>query len=123
MCIYSYIFATQNIQGNMSTKVHQGKLLEKAIKESGISKSALVTKLKISRPTLYNLFKKEEISTDLLLKIGYLINHDFGKEINKPFKKKVEEKSAESEAVYWKNKYMELLEEQKNILTKLLDKK
>ena len=56
---------------------HQGKILQEAIKNSGISITRIVDELGITRPTIYRKFKEDTIDYSFVKKVGDIINHDF----------------------------------------------
>jgi hypothetical protein len=57
--------------------VHIGKIIEQKISESGFSKSYVAEKINRSPQTLYDIFQKPNINTDLLLQLGEVLNYDF----------------------------------------------
>lgn len=57
--------------------LHQGEILQEAIKNSGISITRIVEELGITRPTIYRKFKDETVDYSIVKKIGDIINHDF----------------------------------------------
>ena len=57
--------------------LHQGEILQEAIKNSGISITRIVEELGITRPTIYRKFKEAEIDYIFVKKVGDIINHDF----------------------------------------------
>lgn len=57
--------------------LHQGEILQDAIKNSGISITRIVEELGITRPTIYRKFKEEQIDYNFVKKVGDIINHDF----------------------------------------------
>ncbi len=57
--------------------LHQGEILQEAIKNSGISITRIVEELGITRPTIYRKFKEETIDYGFVKRIGDIINHDF----------------------------------------------
>lgn len=59
----------------------RGQLLERAVRASGMSIKAVADQAKISRNTLYEMFKRSDISIDQLLEIGKIIKHDFISEL------------------------------------------
>ena len=56
---------------------HQGKILQEAIKNSGISITRIVEEMGITRPTIYRKFKDETIDYGFVKKVGDIIGHDF----------------------------------------------
>lgn len=91
--------------------IHEGEILEKAIRSSGVSIAFLANKTGYSRRHFYNLFNNDVIPMDLSIKVGDIINYDFSldlKKLNK-FKKFVKIQTYE-ETDFWKNKYLDLLE-------------
>lgn len=95
---------------------HRGEIIEKAVRETGFPISQLAKKLGKTRQTLYNLFQNRNVSIDIIQEISKIINHDFSSEI-KAFIKPLPEVD---EVDYWKNKYLDLLEEHNKLLKKLM---
>ncbi len=58
-------------------KKHKGLLIRTKIKESGLKFNEVAKQLKISRGSLYNLFKKSEIGDTLIIRIGEIVRYDF----------------------------------------------
>jgi AcrR family transcriptional regulator len=56
---------------------HQGKILQEAIKNSGISITRIVEELGITRPTIYRKFKEETLDYAFVKQVGEIITHDF----------------------------------------------
>ena len=112
--------------------MHKGEIIENAIRQSGYSITEMAKKLKISRRHLYNLFQKYNIDNDTILQIGKLINHDFSGEIKnitsgtlvqEPVEKYITEiEKVKNEVELWKNKYIHLLEDHKQLLEKIKEK-
>ena len=57
--------------------IHQGEILQEAIKNSGISITRIVEELGITRPTIYRKFKEETIDYNFVARVGDIIKHDF----------------------------------------------
>lgn len=57
--------------------LHQGEILQEAIKNSGISITRIVEELGITRPTIYRKFKDEIVDYSFVKRVGDIINHDF----------------------------------------------
>ena len=74
---------------------------------------------------MYLMFENSNVSLDIVLQIGKIIHYDFTDEIKEfnPSQKVLENssldsKKEESNAEYWKNKYLKLLEEYNELLKK-----
>jgi AcrR family transcriptional regulator len=59
---------------------HQGKILQDAIKNSGISITRIVEELGITRPTIYRKFKEETLDYGFVKQVGEIITHDFSQD-------------------------------------------
>lgn len=102
--------------------MHKGKIVEKAVRSSGISITQLARKLKRSRQWVYQIFQQEQVSTDDMLAIGKAIHYDFSTDLKSfntlgdptPPENKIQDNNAE----YWKQKYISLLEEYNELLKK-----
>ena len=104
---------------------HRGEILKEAIYKSGVPITELAKRMGKSRRWMYLMFDNSNVSLDIVLQIGKLIHHDFSKEIKEfsPTKKAVNEpptvyEKEESNTEYWKNKYLNLLEEYNELLKK-----
>jgi predicted transcriptional regulator len=103
---------------------HRGEILKEAIYKSGVPITELAKRMGKSRRWMYLMFENSNVSLDIVLQVGRLIHHDFTDEIkeinaasiviNEP--PTAYEKEA-SNADYWKDKYLKLLEEY-NLLLK-----
>ncbi len=60
--------------------LHQGEILQEAIKSSGISITRIVEEMGITRPTIYRKFKEETIDYNFVKRVGAVIGHDFAKD-------------------------------------------
>ncbi len=110
--------------------IHKGETVEKAIRNSGIPITQIAKKLGISRQQIYNLFEKDAVEWELLVKLGRIINYDFGIEHDVSNKadglgtKISYEELAEQceelkkEVVIWRDKYIKLLESHAILLSK-----
>jgi hypothetical protein len=100
---------------------HRGELLEKAVRASDVSITKLCKILKRDRGTLYNWFDKPNLSYDVMLNIGKIIKHDFTNELKHSTEfqqfQQVSEPTEEYGRVQdFKDKYLDLLEEQNRFL-------
>jgi predicted transcriptional regulator len=99
---------------------HRGEIIEKAVRQSGVSITKLAQRLGKSRRTIYNIFQDRDVPVELISEISKIINYDFGKEIHiygQNFSPS--HKHSEQDADYWKNKYLCLLEEHNELLKKI----
>lgn len=108
--------------------LHKGKILEQAVRITEYPISLLAKKMGKSRRHIYDLFEKENISLDIILKIGLIINYDFSKDfkelINLPDDYKFtilsEPDSGNNLLTYWRSKYLDLLEKHQLLLEEKL---
>jgi len=99
--------------------MHKGQVIKRVVKESGISITQLAAKLGKSRQWLYNVFDSDQVSFDAILEIGKVLHYDFSSDFKQLKKYVISEPSniAEEESVnYWKQKYIDLLEEYNKLL-------
>ncbi len=75
-----------------------------------------------SRRWVYLLFENNTVSIDIMLQIGKIIHYDFSEELNRPsanlFTVNEPPSLYISDEEYWKNKYLNLLEEYNELLKK-----
>jgi len=64
--------------------LHQGEIVQEAIKNSGISITRIVEELGITRPTIYRKFKDDTLDAKFVRKIGEIIGHDFAQDFTMP---------------------------------------
>jgi predicted transcriptional regulator len=57
--------------------VHLGKLIKERMEEHKMSVADFAKKLDRSRENIYNLFEREHFNTELLEKIGRILEYDF----------------------------------------------
>ena len=104
---------------------HRGELLAKAIKESGIPVTRIVSSMKRSRRWLYNQFARTDVPLDVFVEIGKIIRHDFSADIQE-LRKRTEHAASFNDsgetpypaenAQFWKDKYLRLLEDYTELL-------
>ena len=106
---------------------HRGEIIKKAIYQSGMSITLIAKKIGKSRRWMYQMFENNNVSLDLILEIGDVIHYDFSDEIREInyTKGNLQDNSippygkpANEEAEFWKNKYLNLLEEYNQLLKK-----
>ena len=103
-------------------QIHHGELLEKAIRESGVTLTVVAKKMSRSRNHLYNLFEYNKIAIETIIEIGKIINHDFSHDIYTLEKEKQKQEDVvKNEILFWKEKYYSLLEEHQTSLKQKID--
>lgn len=109
---------------------HRGEIVETVVRNSGYSLTKLADRLGKSRRWMYLMFENPNVTLDVILKIGKLINHDFSDEIDE-FKNITESvtyeagvmyKKNDKTVAYWKEKYYELLEEHHQLMKQQQEK-
>jgi len=111
---------------------HYGQIIEKVIRRDGYSISELAILMNVNRRSVYNWFDKKRLKTDLIFRIGSVLNYDFSIEFPELFKdgefdflktdinvltndsNVVSEQSIDE---HWKDKYIVLLEKYNDLLT------
>ncbi|MBR1626371.1 MAG: helix-turn-helix transcriptional regulator [Bacteroidales bacterium] len=69
--------------------MHIGKHIREVMIRQGVSVIQLAEAIHCERANVYNIFKRESIDTDILIRICKALNYDFFKDIsNEVFKKK-----------------------------------
>ena len=113
---------------------HRGEIIEKAVRESGISITELARRLNKSRRHIYNIFNNSGVDIDTIIQIGKIIHKDFSNEIQyintskKYFEPTIaslsvkEEQSQYESIALWREKYFTLLEEYNKLLEKYVQK-
>ncbi|WP_207531711.1 helix-turn-helix domain-containing protein [Desertivirga arenae] len=89
---------------------HRGQIIEKIIR-TRISISEFSRHLNVSRRTIYNWFKKPDLSFAIIEEIALVLDYDFSEELPElSAKKNTDSKSSRVNALFWKQKYTDLLE-------------
>jgi len=129
---YPVIAYNGNLAGNIleSPKLHMGEVLERIVRRDRMGISELARRLGVSRRTMYNWFETEQISIEIIRRIGLIIGHDFSAEFPDEFAKKSEFADGESffdgqgaqeqpgtVVYYWMDKYIKLLEKFNTLLS------
>ena len=105
---------------------HKGKILEKAVRQSGMPLTKLSKKMDKSRRWIYNAFENENLSIDYIIEIGNIIHYDFSNDMEdlKNYKDAVDHFGTppnSNQTDYWKNKYLNLLEKYNQLLESKLN--
>jgi predicted transcriptional regulator len=102
---------------------HRGEIIRKAVYNSGLTITEIAKSIGKSRKWMYLMFENSNVSLDLVLKIGKIIRYDFAGEVKEfssstriKSESSIDSKDDESDAEYWKNKYLKLLEDYSALL-------
>jgi predicted transcriptional regulator len=58
-------------------KIHIGKEIQKVMKSRGIRVSWLAKQIGNNRNNIYNIWKQQDINTNILIRISNALNYDF----------------------------------------------
>ncbi len=101
---------------------NRGELVERVVRKSVFSITVLAEKLGVSRNTLYNKFKEQDLSYDFIIRVGKVIHYNFS--VDLPEIKVVYQLPEDSRAHLWRlERRNKNLLEQYNKLLKFLFKK
>jgi transcriptional regulator with XRE-family HTH domain len=64
-------------KNNRKEEIFIGSLIQKKFKESGLSIAEFASQIACEVRNVQKIFKKEHLSSDLLLKISQVLNYDF----------------------------------------------
>ena len=97
--------------------MHRGKLIEKAVKDSGIPVTTVIKRVGWSRTSYYNHIDKKDLPLDIIAQYGKALGVDFSIDIpeikdieNFIHKPPLNIEDAILQINYWKDKYYESLE-------------
>ena len=101
---------------------NRGELVERIVRKSGLSITALANKLDVSRNTLYNKFKERDLSYDFIIRVGNAVHYNFS--LDFPEIKIDYQLPEDSRAHLWRleKRYKHLLEQYNKLLKFLLKK-
>ena len=103
-------------------KTHAGLIVEKAVRRHHLSISTISRKMTVDRRTIYNWFKKEDLSLKIIGQIGQVLDYDFSEDFqgmeslkdistyNEPVFIQQPVYPITGSSQYWMLKYIELLE-------------
>lgn len=117
----------------MNDDIHVGRILEELIRSNNLEISEVSRKIKVSRRSLYNWFKKKSLRSYTLQRICYVLVYDFSLSLPQflkeeflqdkdllqlPADTKDEPDERINSAQFWMDKYIYLLEQYNQILAK-----
>jgi AcrR family transcriptional regulator len=92
---------------------HIGQIVEKTIRTRGVNLTELAEGLNTSRNSLYNYFRKRDLATHIVSKIGQAIDYDFSADLPELLLKNEVVRRPSLQLPYidskYKDKYLELL--------------
>lgn len=106
-------------------ELNNGAIVEHAIRRQNVNISELSRRMKVNRKTLYNWFQNKKLDTEVIRKIGQVINYDFSNDLHISLSQDAENDFAEKAGIqsdspdsiyYWMEKYISLLEDYKRLL-------
>lgn len=62
--------------------MHVGKRIKEVLDEQGRSASWLASKIPCERTNMYDIFKRKDVSVELLYKVSSILGHDFFLELS-----------------------------------------
>lgn len=115
---------------------HYGEIVEKIIRRNGYSISDLARIMNVNRRSIYSWFKQPRLKTEIIFKIGCALKRDLSTEFpdlfssndfQNPFNDKedgytVLSADEQVKVNYWKDKYIDLLEQYNASLSLVLEK-
>ncbi len=113
--------------------IHRGQVLKNAVEVTGLNKEVVAEKAGYTRSSYYKHIQEPNLAYHILTAYGKAIKHDFTIELHDMPKYMLEEpttdydKTMSPEAirqiVYWKDKYLELLEKYNQLIEERLANK
>jgi hypothetical protein len=121
-----HFFTCLTTQGK---NIHRGEALEEAVKKTRTKVTQLVRKVGISRGTYYNHIEDPKLSYEMLEAYGKVLKYDFTQVIPQMPKYVIDEpedsygkpatlEEAIRQIDHWKDKYINLLEQYKDLIEK-----
>jgi hypothetical protein len=119
---------------NKKTKLHRGKILSAAVKQSRYTKVNAAKRANYSRSSYYKHIADPDLDFDILARYGKAIGYDFTEEFPEMPKYIVEEPQESYQQPltieqlirdrdHWKDKYVELLERYNRQIEERMEKK
>ena len=102
--------------------MHNGETVELVVRRDNISITELSRRLNVSRRSIYNWFTQENLSAEIICKIGEALSHDFSVEFPDrnnlySFRSRLlRDDGLENSVQYWRDKYINLLEKHNDYL-------
>ncbi len=81
----------QKKRKSSKNKIHLGRLIQEKLNTSGYSVTEFAEKISLSRPAVYQMFNKQSIDSDLLIRISLLLKENFIKYMHQEVEEKLGE--------------------------------
>jgi transcriptional regulator with XRE-family HTH domain len=120
---------------SIQQSIHIGKILQRAVKESGMNITVIARRAGYKRVTYYLHIKQPDLSFSILSKYAQALEHDFSGEIPGMAHQLIDEpsfeynndpktlKEAKEQILLWKEKYYELLDKYVKVIENEKEKK
>ncbi|QNL47934.1 helix-turn-helix domain-containing protein [Olivibacter sp. SDN3] len=108
---------------------HYGEIIEKVMRRNGYSISEAARIMNVNRRSIYNWFDQPKLKDQIIFKIGCALKYDFSVEFpelfsSEDFQRAFSASKTKQSAIrdetektsFWKDKYIQLLEEYNNML-------
>ncbi|MFC6101476.1 terminase gpP N-terminus-related DNA-binding protein [Olivibacter domesticus] len=110
---------------------HYGEIIEMVVRRNGYSISELARSLRLNRRSIYNWFSRPKLRVEIIFNLGCALRYDFSREFPELFSSEDFSKvlyknklnnitfftEEEERANYWRNKYVNMLEEYNQMLS------
>ena len=117
--LFFFVFFNLFFSMYICCMIHRGEIIKEKVYKSGFSITKLAVKLNKSRGWVYQMFENSNVSLDVALDIGKVIQYDFSKDILElRSNDSIQNNSITSDKsdLYWKDKYISLLEDYTELL-------
>lgn len=61
---------------NIGSKIHLGKIIQEKVNKSGLTITEFAEKINLSRPAVYQMFNKQSVDSDLLVRISLILKEN-----------------------------------------------
>ena len=110
--------------------MNNGEIVELVIRRHGLSITEVSRRLQVSRRSVYNWFTQQNLSLNIICRIGEILDYDFSIDMPDLFNNSEDQKANkqhfkqtmgdyQNSASYWRNKYISLLEKHNEMLNQV----
>ncbi|GIV26645.1 MAG: hypothetical protein KatS3mg027_0459 [Bacteroidia bacterium] len=76
----------------LEKKIHLGQAIQQKLNTSGLTVTEFAEKIGLSRPAVYQMFNKQSVDSDLLVRISLLLKENFVKHIYQEVEEQLQDK-------------------------------